>query len=133
VSKKSDLLLIVDDEPEICWVLERILSKLGKVCHLAYSAKEAISRVERQQYLMAFLDAKLPDLDGFELAQCLRKSNPELQIVIVSGYYYNEDPTIETAIRSGLISAFIAKPFIHEEIRQALAHCLLDKIGNSGN
>ena len=124
MKKKSNLFLIVDDEPEICWVLERILTKLGRVCHSACSAKEAISMVERQQYFMAFLDAKLPDLDGFELAQCLRKSNPELHIVIVSGYYYNEDPTIVTAIQSGLISAFIAKPFVHKEILQVLTYCL---------
>lgn len=116
----GSLFLIVDDEPEICWVLERILNKAGGTCDSAHSAKEAISMMEYRRYDMAFLDAKLPDLDGFELAQCLRKTYPGLYIVIVSGYYYKDDLTIVTAIQSGLISAFIAKPFIHEEILHAL-------------
>jgi CheY-like chemotaxis protein len=123
MSITSELFLIVDDEPEICWVLERILKKIGGTCHSAHSAKDAISMVESNRYHMAFLDVKLPDLDGFELARCLRKSNPDLYIVIVSGYYYKDDQTILTAIESGLISAFIAKPFVHEEILNALVHC----------
>ena len=124
MNNTGKLILIVDDEPEICWVLERILKKVGGICHLAHSAEEAISMGECHQYHMAFLDAKLPDLDGFELARCLRKSNPDLNIAMVSGYYYKADQTILMAIQTGLISSFIAKPFIHEEILNALNHCL---------
>jgi CheY-like chemotaxis protein len=118
----NNLFLIVDDEPEICLILERILKKVGGICHSAHSAKAAISMAECHRYHEAFLDAKLPDLDGFELARCLRKSNPDLYIVIVSGYYYKDDQTILTAIESGLISAFIAKPFVHEEILNAFVN-----------
>jgi CheY-like chemotaxis protein len=65
---------------------------------------------------MAFFDAKLPDLDGIELARQIRRTQPRLPIVIVSAYFYRDDLTIEEAIQSGLVAAFISKPFAHDEI-----------------
>lgn len=108
--------LVVDDEPEMCWILENIIKKNGFTCLKADSAQEAITLTERQPFRMAFLDAKLPDIDGLKLARRLRKFDPRLPIVIVSGYFYQDDPTIESALKSGLITAFISKPFIHDEI-----------------
>ncbi|MDO8721186.1 MAG: response regulator [Syntrophales bacterium] len=112
--------LVVDDEPEMCWILENILKKNGFTCHTALNAQEAIALTERQPFRMAFLDAKLPDIDGLKLARRLRKFAPRLPIVIVSGYFYQDDATIEGALKSGLIAAFISKPFIHDEIARVI-------------
>ncbi len=108
--------LIVDDEPEMCWVIERILKGVGGLCQLALNATEALAFAERQSFHVAFLDAKLPSLDGLGLAVRLREIAPDIRIVLVSGYFYKDDPAIAEALRSGLISAFIAKPFLHAEI-----------------
>ncbi|PIV06861.1 MAG: hypothetical protein COS57_01820, partial [Syntrophobacterales bacterium CG03_land_8_20_14_0_80_58_14] len=51
-----------------------------------------------------------------ELARKLRKTNAHLPIVIVSGYFYPDDPTIEGVLQEGLIAAFVGKPFDHDEI-----------------
>ena len=87
----------------------------------ALNAQEAIALTERQSFRMAFLDAKLPDIDGLDLAWQLQKSNPHLPIVIVSGYFYQDDLSIEKALQSGLISAFVGKPFTHDEIVRVIA------------
>jgi CheY-like chemotaxis protein len=71
---------------------------------------------ESNKFGMAFLDAKLPDIDGLELARKLRKTNAHLPIVIVSGYFYQDDPTIEGVLQAGLVAAFVGKPFDHDEI-----------------
>ncbi|MFH0809398.1 MAG: response regulator [Pseudomonadota bacterium] len=120
MNHNSGPFLIVDDESEICWALERILTKKGGVCQTALNAKEAIALAQRQPFRMAFLDAKLPDIDGLDLARRLRESDPHLAIVIVSGYLYQDDPAIEGALHSGLISAFVAKPFAHGEILRVI-------------
>ena len=78
--------------------------------------QEAIALTESNKFGMAFLDAKLPDIDGLELARKLRKTNAHLPIVIVSGYFYQDDPTIEGVLQEGLIDAFVGKPFDHDEI-----------------
>lgn len=112
--------LIVDDEPEMCWSIERLLQQNGVVCQTAHDAKEAMALAQRQSFSMAFLDAKLPDVDGLDLARRVRESISGIRIVIVSGYLYQDDLTIQQALRSGLISAFVAKPFKHDEILRAL-------------
>ncbi len=121
MNQENDPFLVVDDEPEMCWVLENILKINGLTCMIALNAQEAIALTERQSFRMAFLDAKLPDIDGLDLARQLRKSYPRLPIVIVSGYFYQDDLTIKKAIQSGLISAFIGKPFAHDEIASVIA------------
>ncbi len=116
MNKKQAPILVVDDEPEMCWILENIIRKTGLACKTALSAREAIALTESNKFGMAFLDAKLPDVDGLELARKLRKTNVHLPIVIVSGYFYPDDPTIEGFLREGLIAAFVGKPFDHDEI-----------------
>jgi len=116
MNEKQAPILVVDDEPEMCWIMENIIRRTGFTCRTATSASEAISLTKSNQFGMAFLDAKLPDIDGLDLARKLRKTNAHLPIVIVSGYFYQDDPTIEGVLREGLIAAFVGKPFNHDEI-----------------
>jgi DNA-binding NtrC family response regulator len=114
-------ILVVDDEPEMCWILENIIRRTGLACMTALNAREAVALTKSNKFGMAFLDAKLPDIDGLELARKLRKTNAHLPIVIVSGYFYQDDPTIEGVLREGLIAAFVGKPFDHNEILSVIA------------
>ena len=116
MNEKYTPILVVDDEPEMCWILENIIRKTGRACMTAMNASEAMALTKSNKFGMAFLDAKLPDVDGLDLARKLRKTNAHLPIVIVSGYFYQDDPTIEGVLREGLIAAFVGKPFDHDEI-----------------
>ena len=116
MNEKQAPILVVDDEPEMCWILENIIRRMGFTCRTAMSASEAMTLTKSNQFGMAFLDAKLPDIDGLDLARKLRKTNARLPIVIVSGYFYQDDPTIEGILHEGLIDAFVGKPFDHDEI-----------------
>ncbi len=116
MKEKIAPILVVDDEPEMCWILENIIRKSGFTCKTALSAQAAITLTESTSFGMAFFDAKLPDIDGLELARQFRKTDIRFPIVIVSGYFYQDDQTIEGALESGLITAFVAKPFNHDEI-----------------
>jgi len=65
---------------------------------------------------MAFLDAKLPDIDGLELAKKIRRLDPSIRIVVVSGYFYQNDPMVERALQEKRIDDFVSKPFKNDEI-----------------
>ncbi|MBN1664756.1 MAG: response regulator [Deltaproteobacteria bacterium] len=113
---KKPPILVVDDEPEMCWILENISRKAGFTCMKALNAKEALALTKDHRFIMAFLDAKLPDTDGLDLARKLRKTYANLFIVIISGYFYKDELVIDEGMKEGIINAFIAKPFDHEEI-----------------
>jgi CheY-like chemotaxis protein len=104
----------------MCWALEQVLHKKGLVTHKALSGQEALPLVRTHAFATAFLDAKLPDMDGLELARQILKIDPHISIVMVSGYFYRDDLAIQKALSQGLISVFISKPFLKEEILQAL-------------
>ena len=116
----GELILIVDDEPDMCWALEYLLNKRGYVTRTAMSGQDALELTERHRFACAFLDAKLPDMDGLELARRIREKAPDMRILMVSGYFYRDDVSIQEAISQGLIIDFISKPFLQEEILRAL-------------
>ena len=118
------LALIVDDEPDMCWALGHILEGNGIVPITATSRQEALRLVQRQRFDLAFIDAKLPDADGLDLARRIRGENSEIPIVLVSGYFYGDDPDVLRALAAGVISDFLSKPFLHGEVR-AIARTLL--------
>ncbi|MBZ5622286.1 MAG: response regulator [Acidobacteriia bacterium] len=122
--------LIVDDEPDACWALERILERQrGTRCRRAATAEAALGEVRRGSFALALLDAKLPDMDGLELARHVRAIDGALPIIIVSGYFYQDDVAIQAALKQGLIQCFVAKPFRHEEIVRAVAEAIQQRGG----
>jgi CheY-like chemotaxis protein len=120
MSQQSDLILIVDDEPDMCWALEHLLHSQGLATRRALSAREALDLMQQDRFDRLFLDAKLPDMDGLELARRILEIAPGTRIIMVSGYFYRNDVSIQEAVSQGLIHGFISKPFLQEEILKAL-------------
>lgn len=116
----GELILIVDDEPDMCWALEHLLNKKGYITRKALTAQEALELMEQHRFGIAFLDAKLPDMDGLELARRIRERAPDIRLLMVSGYFYRDDVSIQEAISHGLIVDFISKPFLQAEILRVL-------------
>ena len=120
VKAKEAFFLIVDDEPDACWALEHILEKAGASSERAASGHEALILMKPHRFRSVFLDAKLPDIEGLELARRFREIDPDISIVIVSGYFSRDDAAIREALAKGLICRFISKPFRHDEILAAI-------------
>jgi CheY-like chemotaxis protein len=120
MAEPSNLILIVDDEPDMCWALEHLFKNHGLFTQKALSGQEALNLMGQHCFACAFLDAKLPDMDGLELAGRMRQLDPDIKIVMVSGFFYRDDVSIQDAISRGLIIDFISKPFLQEEILRVL-------------
>lgn len=108
--------LVVDDEPEMCWIIEQVLKSGGFDVRKAFSAGEALDLVAAASFQGILLDAKLPDMEGMELARRIRAIAPTTPMTMVSGYFYRDDVAIREALQEGLISGFVAKPFDRTEI-----------------
>jgi len=120
LDNQKPLFLIVDDEPDMCWALEHLLERSGLPSKKAFSGREALALTESTSFSLAFLDAKLPDMDGIELARRMRRLDPSLPIIMISGYFYREDEAVQEALSLGLIHGFISKPFLHDEVMRII-------------
>ena len=116
MSLANRVVLVVDDDPDICWALERVLGALGARCIRALDGRTALVAARENRPAMALLDAKLPDIDGLELARNIRIDDPGVLVLVVSGYFYKDDPAIQAALEQRLIHGFIEKPFSHAEV-----------------
>jgi len=117
-------ILVVDDEPDMCWALENILSREGYQITTVTNGKEALELAREKRFEVVFIDAKLPDMDGIELSSQIKEINPKAAIVMISGYFYQEDKAIEEGLAQGLYAGFISKPFNLDEIRLAAKKAL---------
>jgi len=116
MSNSQIKILIVDDEPDMCWALQHLLKDLNIQSTTTCSGFEAVDLMRSNVFQLAFVDAKLPDMEGLELAERLRKLDPEVSIIMVSGYFYRDDAAIKSALKEGIINGFVSKPFLHQEI-----------------
>ena len=124
-------ILIVDDEPDMCWALENILRPAGYVVTSTTKGTEALQLLAGETYTVVFVDAKLPDLDGLELAASIHRQSPHTALVLISGYYYQEDQTIREALQSELFIGFVAKPFDLDKVR-LIARQAVERTGEKG-
>lgn len=120
--------LIVDDEPDVRWALAMILSRHGFLACQSGSGEEAMHYLGKSVCDLILLDAKLGDIDGVELAQRIRAETGCLApLILVSGYFYKDDSLIMQTLSSGLIAAFVTKPFRHDDIMSAV-HTVLQTV-----
>lgn len=105
----SDI-LIVDDETDIRELISGILEDEGHGTRLAKDSTEALAAIEERRPSLIILDIWLQgsELDGLELLDRIKKSHPDLPIVIISGHGNIE--TAVAAIRRGAYD-YIEKPF----------------------
>lgn len=124
-------ILVVDDEPDICWALERILRTAGCAVSTAPSASEALEMVAKEEYAVAFVAAKLPDADGQGLATLIQRVSPDTVTVLISGYYDKEDELVTKGLEQGVFDHFIAKPFEADLVRM-VARMALERTPRQG-
>lgn len=120
--------LVVDDDRDMCRVLEIALGSTGCEVTTTCSANGAIAQLAERPYPIVFVDARLPDMDGWQLIEELRRLRPEIRIVMISGYYFEDDIRVAKALQASQIHSFLAKPFRIEAVVALAA-----RLGVDGN
>ncbi len=106
-------ILAVDDESAILQSLSGILSDEGFEVLTASNGYEALKIIEAESPDLVLLDIWMPGIDGIETLQEIKRTNPFLQVIIISGH-----GTIETAVKATKLGAhdFIEKPLSIEKV-----------------
>jgi two-component system response regulator HydG len=106
--EKGARVLVVDDEPTLLRAIESLLSKKGHDVVALDSPIEATQRLAREDFDVALLDIKMPDLSGLELLSAVKHRRPEIEVVMMTGH-----ATVETALQALKAGAYdyLTKPF----------------------
>ena len=105
---KGKRILIVDDEPAVCKMIARVLTSRDFEPGIAHGGREALSMLEATPFDAVVLDIKMPDMDGFEVLEEIRRTNVDIPVVILSAN--NENYSMLLGLESGA-DDYMTKPF----------------------
>ncbi|WP_373044129.1 sigma-54-dependent transcriptional regulator [Vulgatibacter sp.] len=116
--------LVVDDERNILLTFGQALRLAGHATETASSGKEALERLLARPIDVVLLDVKLPDEDGLQILQQIRKTRKGIPIVMMSGH-----GTIDVAVQAVRLGAldFLEKPVAKERLLVAVENALRHK------
>jgi len=114
-------ILVIDDDRIILDSLCEFLSLEGFEASGAETLKSALARLEEEDYCLVITDVNLPDGDGLELLDVIRKNHPQTVVVVITGY-----GTIESAVRAIKRGAYdyLTKPIIDDELLLAVERAI---------
>ena len=109
----SPSVLVVDDEPQVAWVLRFSLEHEGFHTFTASNGLEALEEVEKHHPSVMILDLMMPEMDGWTVLERLRKLPTRPRVIIVSALNGPEEKAKATELG---VDAFVPKPFDVEEL-----------------
>ena len=107
-------ILIADDEESIRRSLSEVLTGDGYHVVSVEDGYAAIEAVENSGWDLVILDVRMPKLNGLEVLRRIKESNPDLDVIIITGYSTVENAV--AAMKAGAVD-YIVKPFTPDEIR----------------
>jgi len=121
---EKTLILIVDDQFSVRETLKAILEHKGYRVATAKDGAEAIEMVKKKHYDIIFLDVKLPDMNGVETFEQVKKIDPNAAVIMMTGY--SLDDLVRRAISQGAYTC-IYKPFDMENIIELVEEICVQK------
>lgn len=111
--KDNIRILVVDDEALMRNLLLKILEQEGYQITLASSTKEALEKLEEEDFNLVLSDIKMPDMNGLELLSSIKQNWPDIAVVMMTGY--GDAYTVKEALMLGA-DEYVTKPFKSHEI-----------------
>ncbi len=121
-------ILLVDDEQRFAESLQQILLVDNYSSTIALSAEEALNLLDEKPFGLVLLDVDLPDMNGVEALDCIKRSFTTMPVIMITG-----NTTVETAVAAMKNGAYdyLKKPIVHDLLKatidKALRHGKLER------
>jgi len=112
--------LVIEDEGEMCLLLSLILDDQGLVVNHVKTLSAARQFLEKESPALILLDNRLPDGLGVDFIGYIKKSIPDVKIIMISGV----DPEAEDAALEIGADYFLAKPFTKQQLHESIKNLL---------
>lgn len=123
-------ILVIDDNIDICQLLERFLTKKGYNVETTISGKTGLEMVKKSFYDLIFCDFKLRDMEGRDVLQKVREISPGTQVAIITGY---ADVKIAVEVIKNGAFDYVTKPLIPDEIINLIERALSSSKASKSN
>ena len=110
-------ILIIDDNNDLADGLAMVLEEESHMVSLAYNGYDGLEKFNKENFDMVFLDVKLPDTNGINIYQKMKKKNPEIRIIMMTGYRIEQ--VLAETIENGDVE-ILRKPFKINQVLKSL-------------
>ncbi|MGI8951560.1 MAG: sigma-54-dependent transcriptional regulator [Chitinophagaceae bacterium] len=114
-------ILVIDDDRDMCLLLNRFLTRKGYEVKEMYSGKKALECMEVEQPDLVMCDLRLEDMDGITLLNKIKQKYAAMPVIIITGY--SDIKTSVNAIKLGAFD-YVTKPLLPEEILVTIQQAL---------
>ncbi len=118
-TKKAKKMLVVEDQGEMCLILDLILSDRKFESEYVNNLLDADEYLRKNKPSLIFLDNKLPDGYGVDFISYVKKKYPKTKIIMISGFGTARDVALENGA-----DFFLEKPFSLDNVNQAIDQVL---------
>lgn len=118
---KTGKILIVDDNDQMCSLLADILELFDYQAQQAKDGEEALSKLRQDRFDLVITDLRMPKMSGTELLKMIKRDQPHLPVVVVSGF---TPGNTQNLIIGEQADGFLNKPFTVEQIEKMLSDLL---------
>ncbi len=115
---REERVLVVDDNRDAAKLAATLLRLLGQNVETAFDGVSALRVAEQFKPQVAFVDLEMPGMDGFALAQALRRSFGSLLIVALTGH---DQLAFKATVETAIFDAIIHKPASLEDLSEILS------------
>lgn len=123
MGKSDKLIMVVDDEPTVCHILERILSAEGYRVIVAMDGETAFKLFEEHHPDVVLLDLMLPGMNGREICLRIKEASQTTKIIYLSAKAAPADP-LELREFKSEADGYIAKPSSRRQILSTIRKVL---------
>jgi DNA-binding NtrC family response regulator len=117
-------IVMIDDEPEICWIVKKVLEENGFNVETAFNGERGLDTVKIQKPELVLLDIKLPGIDGLETLQRLKSLEKKILVIMLSAFH-----DVNAAVKCMKLGAYdyISKPVDVDELLITIKNALKTK------
>jgi CheY-like chemotaxis protein len=110
-------ILIVDDNPDLCFIMNKLIERMGHEAITAANGLEALHSLERNAFDIVITDIIMPNMDGIELITQICSKYPQMKVIAISG----EDRAFTRKLK---VDCTLLKPFPPAELFAAIKRLL---------
>lgn len=126
------LVLVVDDDQDLCSTLWDIFRDRGYRVSLAHGGREASEQLKDTRFKVVLIDLRIPDGNGAEVFRMVRNANPQARTILITGHRSEMDQVIEQMVAEGA-DAVCYKPFDVPELLATLGQLAGAHDAEAGN
>ena len=125
-------ILVVEDEQLMLRLLEKFLSQQGYQVLIASDGEEAVEvyHLHRLEIDVVLLDVGLPKLTGWDVLLKMKEDNPDVRVVIATGYLA---PKMKTDMLRIAVKHFVDKPYVLDELVETIQSLIDAPVAPSGS